>query len=161
MSHSIEALEKMKEQGKARFTGFGCHFTPELFLHAFETYGEYFDLCSIPYNVRHRAAESVIPAAKQAGLGVITIKPFARGALLKERNLTGADAGLPRDMISFVLENDEVDCCLCGVHLEAHVHENFSASWTKLTPERRQRLEIAAADPCGGHRWLEDGWRYA
>ena len=30
MSYSIEALDKLKQQGKIRFTGFGCHFTPEL-----------------------------------------------------------------------------------------------------------------------------------
>lgn len=161
MSHSIEGLERMKEQGKARFTGFGCHFTPELFLDAFDRYGDYFDVCSIPYNVRHRAAEKVLPAAKKAGLGVITIKPFARGSLLKKRDLAGEDAGLPRDMLAFVLENEQVDCCTCGVHTMAQVRENFAASWTELSPAGRRRLDLAAAAECGGHRWLEEGWRYA
>ncbi len=162
MSYSMEALDKLKEQGKIRFTGFGCHFTPELFLEAFDKYGEYFDVCSIPYNIRHRAAERVLPAAKEAGLGVLTIKPFARGALLGAKDLDGEDAGLPRDMISFVLENKEVDSCICGVHTLAQVKENFSASWTGLTDEARQRLDIAANTSCGtGHAWLEEGWRYA
>jgi len=161
MSYSIEALDKLKQKGVARFTGFGCHFTPELFLQAFEKFGADFDLCSIPYNARHRAAEGVLPAAKEAGLGVITIKPFARGALLKERDLKGDDAGLPRDMISFVLENDLVDSCVCGVHTLDQVKENFSASWTNLSPERRERLLLAAKTPCNGHLWLETGWKYA
>jgi len=162
MSYSIEAVEKLKQQGKIRFAGFGSHFTPELFLKAFELYGKAFDVCSMPYNVRHRAAEKVMPAAKKANLGVVTIKPFARGSLLNERDLTGADAGLPRDMIAFVLENDDLDVCICGVHTEAHVRENFSASWTRLSPERRKRLEqVAASTPCEGHRWLEEGWLYA
>ena len=29
MSYSIEALDKLKQQGKIRYAGFGCHFTPE------------------------------------------------------------------------------------------------------------------------------------
>lgn len=161
MSYAIDALEKLKKQGKIRFTGFGCHFTPELFLQAIDKFGDYYDICSIPYNVRHRAAESVLPAAKEKNMGVITIKPFARGSLLKKRDLEGADAGLPRDMISFVLENEKVDICTCGVHTVRQVHENLSASWTRLTPEARDRLGLAAATPCHGYDWLEGGWRYA
>jgi aryl-alcohol dehydrogenase-like predicted oxidoreductase len=163
MSWSIEALDKLKKQGKIRFTGFGCHFTPELFLEAIAKFGDYFDICSIPYNVRHRAAETVLPAAKKKNMGVITIKPFARDALLKDRDLKAADAGLPRDMIAFVLENQQVDICTCGVHTLDHVKENLGASWTKLTPAGRKRLELAAATACPGphHAWLENDWRYA
>ena len=163
MSYSIEALDKLKQQGKIRFTGFGCHFTPELFLEAFDKFGDYFDTCSIPYNIRHRAAEMVLPAAKKKNLGVITIKPFARGALLKERDLKGADAGLPRDMIAFVLENKLVDICTCGVHTLEQTRENMSASWTKLSPKARERLQEVAGT-CVTDRqyaWLERDWRYA
>jgi len=163
MSYSIEALDKLKQQGKIRFTGFGCHFTPELFLEAFDKFGDYFDTCSIPYNIRHRAAETVLPAAKEKKLGVITIKPFARGALLKDRDLTGADAGLPRDMIAFVLENQLVDICTCGVHTLEQTKENLSASWTKLSPKARERLEEVAGT-CITDReyaWLEQDWYHA
>jgi aryl-alcohol dehydrogenase-like predicted oxidoreductase len=163
MSYSIEALDKLKQQGKIRFTGFGCHFTPKLFLEAFEKFGDYFDTCSIPYNVRHRAAEKLLPAAKKKGLGVITIKPFIRGALLENRDLKGADAGLPRDLIAFVLENKLIDICTCGVHTLDQVRENLSASWTKLSPDRRKRLKELARTCITGHEyaWLEQGWRYA
>ena len=159
MSYSIEAVEQLKKQGKIRFAGFGCHFTHDKYFEAFAKYGAAFDICSVPYNVRHRAAEEVIPAAKKAGLGMVTIKPFARGALFKDRDLAGADTGLARDMIAFVLENPQVDCCICGVHTEEHVRENFSASWTKLTPEARKRLEkVAASGKSGPYGWLERGW---
>ncbi|OHB80675.1 MAG: hypothetical protein A2W31_12765 [Planctomycetes bacterium RBG_16_64_10] len=163
MSYSLEALDRLKQQGKIRFTGFGCHFTPDLFLEAIDKFGDQFDICSIPYNVRHRAAERVLPAAKAKGMGVITIKPFARGSLLNQRDLQGADAGLPRAMIAFVLENRLVDICTCGVHTLAQVREDLSASWTKLTPAARARLGLAARAPCTGrgYAWLEKGWRYA
>jgi aryl-alcohol dehydrogenase-like predicted oxidoreductase len=162
MSYSIEAIEKLKKQGKVRFSGFGCHFPAELFLEAVDKYGKAFDVCSMPYNIRHRLAEQVLPVAKRAGMGVVTIKPLARGALLAGRDTAGADAGLARDMIAFVLENPDVDVAICGVHTEAHVRENFGASWTRLSPERRERLDkLAAADACPGPAWLEKGWRAA
>ena len=162
MDHSIEAVYKLKKEGKIRFAGFGSHFKPEGFLYAFKHYAEHFDVCSMPYNIRHRAAEKLLPVAKQVNLGVVTIKPFARGSLLKDRDLKGADAGLTRDLIAFVLENEHVDVSVCGAHRLAHVKENFSGSWNRLTPERRQQLDkLAAATPCDDHPWLEEGWRYA
>ena len=161
MSYSIEALDKLKDQGKIRYTGFGCHFTPALFEQAIDKFGDYFDICSIPYNVRHRAAETVLQAAKTKNMGTITIKPFARGSLLEKRDLQGTDAGLARDMIAFVLENEQVDICTCGVHTMAHVLENFSASWTSLTSGAQGRLGIAAATPCPNYEWLERDWMRA
>jgi len=162
MSHSIEALEKVKQAGKVRFVGFGSHFTPTGFVYAMKKYGADFDVCSMPYNIRHRAAEKIIPLAKQAGMGMVTIKPFARGSLLKDRDLEGAEKGLPREMISFVLENELLDACICGVHTPAHVQENFSASWTKLEPGRRGELETLAANvTCRDSCWLEEGWLHA
>jgi aryl-alcohol dehydrogenase-like predicted oxidoreductase len=162
MDHSIEAVHKLKKEGKIRFAGFGSHFKPEGFMYAFKHYAEHFDICSMPYNIRHRAAEKLLPVAKQVNLGVATIKPFARGSLLKDRDLTGADAGVPRDMIAFVLENEHVDVSVCGTHTLAHVKENFSASWTPLTPQRRQKLDkLGAATACNDERWLEEGWLYA
>jgi aryl-alcohol dehydrogenase-like predicted oxidoreductase len=158
MSYAIEAIDKLKKQGKIRFAGFGCHFTAEKYFEAFEKYGRAFDVCSVPYNIRHRAAEEIIPAAKRAGLGMVTIKPFARGALLADRD-PARDAGLARDMVAFVLENPLIDVCICGVHTDAHVKENFSASWTPLSPAARQRLDRVAAQTARWHpAWLERGW---
>ena len=86
-------------------------------------------------------------------------KPLARGALLEGHDVAGSETGLARDMMAFVLENPSIDCCICGVHTEAHVRENFSASWTKLTPVGRKRLEqLAKSTPCPEHVWLEEGW---
>ena len=162
MSYCLEALEKVKRQGKIRFTGFGCHFTPEVYLEAIDKYGQSFDVCSLPYNIRHRAAEKIMLAAERVGLGIVTIKAFARGELLKDRDLRGKEAGLPRDLLAFVLEHELVDTCLCGVISEAELRENLTASGMKLTPESHRRLgSLAAVSPCPGYRWLEESWRYA
>ena len=54
-----------------------------------------------------------------------------------------------------------VDICTCGVHTLAQVQENFSASWTDLTPDARNRLDLAAATPCDAYPWLENDWLHA
>jgi aryl-alcohol dehydrogenase-like predicted oxidoreductase len=162
MSYCIEALEEVRKQGKIRFTGFGCHFEPESFLDAVEKHGDFFDIVSFPYNIRHRAAERIMPVAEKAGLGIVTIKAFARGELLKDRDLQGADQGLPRSMIAYVLHNKLVDCCICGVVSEVELRENLSASWSELTDDEGRRLEALAANtPCHPGHWLEKGWQYA
>ena len=125
MSYSLEALDKVKQKGKIRFAGFGCHFTPDGFREAFARFGKDFDVCSVPYNIRHRMAEDLLPEAKRLGLGVVTIKAFARGELFSAPAAQKNSQGLARDMIAFVLENRQVDCCICGVHTEEQVRENL------------------------------------
>ena len=163
MEYSIEALARVKKQGKARFTGFGSHFTPDLFLQAIEKYGKDFDVISLPYNVRHRAAEEILRVAKKAGLGTVMIKPFAGGSLFKLAAKRGEDtAGFARTMITFVLENADVDVTSPGVHTETQMRQAVSASWTTLSPEERKRLgDLAAQTPCWEYPWLEKGWLYA
>ena len=170
MEYSIEALDKAKKQGKIRYAGFGSHFTPDLFLEAIEKYGKHYDVISMPYNVRHCAAEEVMPAAEKIGLGTVTIKPFAKGAVFAKLDLKSAYPGLPRDMLAFILDNPLVDVCIPGMHSVPQLKENFSASWTGLSAEARKRLKsfenplaglLGAADPRNGLSWLEKGWRLA
>lgn len=159
MSYSLEAVAKLKQQGKIRFAGFGCHFTPDGFRKAFARFGRDFDLCSMPYNIRHRVAEELLPEADRLGLGMVTIKALARGELLHGLDLSAAHSGVARDMVAFVLENPLVHCCIFGMHTEAHVRENLAASWTPLTPDARQRLKAIAEQPKRSlYGWLERDW---
>ena len=159
MSYSLEAIGRLKKQGKIRYAGFGCHFTPDGFRKAFANFGREFEICSMPYNIRHRAAEDLLPEAKRLGMGVITIKALARGELLKDADLAGRDAGIARDMIAFVLENPSVDCCIFGMHTEEHVRENLSACWTPVTEAARRRLdELGRMPPRTLYGWLEPDW---
>ena len=82
---------------------------------------------------------------------------------MKGLDLKGADAGLPRDMIALLLENKLIDICTCGVHTMEQTLENFSASWTKLSPSGRERLKKVAAAPVPDeeYAWLEQDWMYA
>lgn len=162
MSYTIEAFDKAKKDGKIRFSGFGSHFTPENYIEAIGKYGDAFDICSMPYNCRHRAAEEIFATAEKHNLGIVTIKPFARGSLLEELDLQGKDKDVPRQMIAFVLRNEYVDCCLAGCHTVAQAKLNFSASWTGITDDQAKSLtEVAAAHPSRHPEWLERGWLIA
>jgi len=161
MSYAIEALEEIKQAGKARFTGFGSHFSPQKYREAIEKYGKHFDICSMPYNVRHRAAEAVFPHAERAGLGIVTIKPFARGSLFRALKATEPKATEPElaaRMIQFVVSNPRVDVCLCGVHTVEHVRQNFGAAARRLGAAQRAELTTLAAKAPTPQRWLERGW---
>ena len=48
MSYSLETVDKLKRQGKIRYAGFGCHFTPAWFREAFARFGKQWDICSVP-----------------------------------------------------------------------------------------------------------------
>ncbi len=140
-SYAIEALTKIQEQGKARFVGFGCHFSIENYLKCIELYGDYYDVTSLPYNPFHRGAEKVFPALAEKDLGVIIIKPFAAGSLLKDKDLEGKDKDLARNMLSYILANKYVHSVLPGYSSVEQGEENFSASWNPLTTAQIKQME--------------------
>jgi len=161
MSYAIEALDEIKKKGQARFTGFGSHFSPANYRQAIKRYGRHFDICSMPYNVRHRAAEQVFPSADRAGLGIVTIKPFARGSLfkaLKAHEPQATDADLAAKMIRFVLANPRVDVCIPGVHSVDHVRQDFAAAVKPLAAADRRALQRLASVPTDADDWLEHHW---
>ena len=71
------------------------------------------------------------------------------------------DHSHPGERLAFVLEDENVSACICGVHTVDQVKENFSASWTKLSPQRRDQITMCEPNRyllCGDHAWLEEGW---
>lgn len=140
-SYAIEALQKIQEQGKARFVGFGCHFSRDNFLKAIDLYGDYYDVTSVPYNPFHRGAETIFSALAEKDLGIIAIKPFAAGSLLKGKDLKGKDKNLARNMLSYILANKNIHSVLPGYSSVEQGKENFSASWNPLTTAQVKQME--------------------
>jgi len=138
---AIEALTKWKEKGVTRFIGFGCHFSRDNYLKCIDLYGDTFDVTSLPYNPFHRGAEEVFPAIAEKDLGVIAIKPFAAGSLLKDKDLEGADKDLPRNMLAYILANKNIHSVIPGYSSVAQGEENFSASWNPLTAAKKAEIE--------------------
>ena len=77
----VEALEKAKQQGKARFIGFSTH--DRRWIKFMIEYFPQVDVVCFPFTTMSKAApkDSVFPALKQREVGAFGIKPFGAGSL--------------------------------------------------------------------------------
>jgi predicted aldo/keto reductase-like oxidoreductase len=110
---AYEALLQARAAGKIRWLGITGH-SREVMLKAIGT-GR-FDTVQFPFNpIETEWEETVIPAAKKAGIGTICMKPFAGGAIrshalaLRYELTRGMDVVIPgMDTVSQVEENAAV-----------------------------------------------------
>jgi aryl-alcohol dehydrogenase-like predicted oxidoreductase len=81
---AIEAAEQAKKEGRVRFIGLTGHHDPAILVEAITTYP--FDAVLLPINPADGAHRpfltTVLPAARERGMGVIGMKVMAQGALL-------------------------------------------------------------------------------
>jgi predicted aldo/keto reductase-like oxidoreductase len=77
----IDALEKAKKQGKARFGGFSSH--DRRWIKFMIEYFPQIDVVCFPFTTMTKAApkDSLFPALKKCDVGAFGIKPFAAGSL--------------------------------------------------------------------------------
>jgi aryl-alcohol dehydrogenase-like predicted oxidoreductase len=77
----VDALEKAKKQGKARFAGFSSH--DRRWIKFMIEYFPQIDAVCFPFTTMSKAApkDSLFPALKKCDVGAFGIKPFAAGSL--------------------------------------------------------------------------------
>jgi predicted aldo/keto reductase-like oxidoreductase len=99
---AIEAAIAAKKAGKVRYIGFTGHKDPSIHLHMIETaekHGFHFDTAQMPINILDAHFRSfqhqVIPVCNQKGIGVLAMKTFAFGAIIK------ANVADPIDMLHY------------------------------------------------------------
>lgn len=87
---SIEAMKEAKQAGKVRFVGFTGHKDPSIHLHMLDVAaknGFRFDAVQMPLNVMDAHFRSfehqVVPVLVKDQIGVLGMKPFAFGAILR------------------------------------------------------------------------------
>jgi predicted aldo/keto reductase-like oxidoreductase len=98
----IEAAIAARKAGKIRYIGFTGHKDPSIHLHMIdyaEKQGFHFDSVQMPINIMDAHFRSfqhqVIPVANQNGIGVLAMKTFAFGALIR------ANVADPIDMLHY------------------------------------------------------------
>jgi len=145
----IEALEKAKKQGKARFIGFSTH--DRRWIKFMIEYFPQVDCVCFPFTTMSKRAQtdSVFEALKKQDVGAFGIKPFAAGSLFtndREKNFQRA-----RLAIRYILHSNTV-IPIPGMNDMEHV-DNVA----KAVMERRELdvKETAELDSANKHAWAK------
>ena len=166
----VEALEKAKKQGKARFIGISSHDMP---WHKMMI--EYFpqlEVILFPYTAKSKVApkDSLFDAVKKCDIGVFGIKPFASNSLFKGSSAPDdphaeEDDRRARLAIRHILCNDAITAPIPGL-ISPHQVDNMA----KAVKERR-KLDVAEAKELkkimdeawanlpANYQWLKN-WEY-
>ncbi len=158
----VDALEKAKQQGKARFIGFSTH--DRRWIKFMIDYFPQVDVVCFPFTTMSKAApkDSVFEALKKHDVGAFGIKPLAAGLLFTGQ--PDEDFKRARLAIRYILHANTV-IPIPGLHSIAEV-DNVA----KAVSERRQ-LDVkehaalqsisqrALTSLPSHYRWLQD-WEY-
>jgi aryl-alcohol dehydrogenase-like predicted oxidoreductase len=108
----------------------------------------------VPYNPHEREVEEVIlPSAADLGMGVIIMRPFGQGSLLRRPVTSGALAPLrrfgvstwPQALLKWVLSDPRCHVAIPATSNAAHMRDNAEAGnppW--FGPEERAYVEKLA-----------------
>ena len=166
----VEALEKAKKQGKARFIGISSHDRRwhKMMIEQFPQ----LEVILFPYTSMSKVApqDSLFDAIKRCDMGVFGIKPFASNSLFKGDSSPNSptaeeDNRRARLAIRYILCNSAITAPIPGLISPAQV-ENMALA----IKERRQldvaekaELEQASAEMWAklptNYQWLKD-WQY-
>lgn len=167
----MKALEKAKEQGKARCTGFSSHDRPHI-KSMIETYPKIVDVIVTPYTAKSKVlpGDSVFEALKQHDVGMFGIKPFASNSLFKGNSAVDnpsaeEDDRRARLALRYILANPavtapipglinlrQVDNAADAVKERRQLDQNEKAELERISEEMWARLPE-------DYQWLKD-WEY-
>jgi aryl-alcohol dehydrogenase-like predicted oxidoreductase len=158
----VDALEKAKKQGKARFIGFSTH--DRRWIRFMIEYFPQMDCVCFPFTTMSRRAEtdSVFDALKKQDVGAFGIKPFAAGSLFagdNEENLKRA-----RLAIRYILASNTV-IPIPGLNSLEQVDNVVKAVKERRQFDLKEQAALGAASEQAranlpqNYQWLKD-WQY-
>ncbi|MEX0864286.1 MAG: aldo/keto reductase [Acidimicrobiia bacterium] len=132
----LDLLEGLREMGKVRWIG-ATHHSPSAFAElAGVMRGGRVSAVQVPYNPRQRDVEQMIlPLAAELGLGVVVMRPFGEGALVRRRPLPGELGPLrsfgvetwPQALLKWVLSDPRCTVAIPATSRPERVTENAAA----------------------------------
>jgi len=166
----VEALEKAKKQGKARFIGISSHDHP--WLKMMIEYFPQIEVILFPYTAKSKVApkDSLFDAVKKCDVGVFGIKPFSSNSLFKGSSAPGdpnakEDDQRARLAIRYILCNPAITAPIPGLvsthqvdNVARAVKERRELDVTERAELERSVEEMWARLPAG-YQWLKD-WEY-
>jgi len=166
----VEALEKAKKQGKARFIGFSSH--DRRWIKFMIEYFPQIEVVLFPYTAKSKIApeDSLFPALKKCDIGAFGIKPFASNSLFKGSSSPDdphaeEDNHRARLAIRYILCNDAITAPIPGL-ISPHQVDNMAQA-----VKERRKLDVAEAADLKksmdeawanlpeNYQWLKD-WEY-
>jgi aryl-alcohol dehydrogenase-like predicted oxidoreductase len=132
----VQQLERLKMRGAINVIG-ATHYSAN----AFDELRRVMDdprvaAVQVPYNPHEREVEEVIlPAAAELGMGVIIMRPFGQGSLLRRPVSSNALAPLrpfgvstwPQALLKWILSDPRCHVAIPATSNPAHMHENAAA----------------------------------
>lgn len=123
---AIQAVEEAKAQKLIRFAGITGHHEPTIIVEGLRRYN--FDTTLIPVNAadKHHPRPfipSVLPVARQKGVGVIAMKVPAYGRLFKPGILDGMHQAM-----GYTLSQAGVHCCVIAAETVAQLESNVEVA---------------------------------
>jgi len=124
---AMEAVLAAKQAGKIRFIGFTGHKDPHIHLYMLEVarrHGFHFDTVQMPINIMdahfRSFAQLVVPQALKEGIGVLGMKCFGSGVILKSGVVE------PMDCLHYSL-NVPVSVQITGINTQELLEQAFTA----------------------------------
>lgn len=145
----IEMLEEQRRQGRVRAIGV-THYAEGSYdqLQTVMTGGRV-EVIQIPYNpAQSRAARSILPLAAELDIGVVVMRPFGEGALLRRTPSTGALEPLaefgvrtwPQALLKWALSDERCHVAIPATTSPEHLLENLEAARPPWLGEEERAL---------------------
>jgi aryl-alcohol dehydrogenase-like predicted oxidoreductase len=136
VSRRLDQLDRLRARGAARVLGL-THYSPRAFAEMRAAMTDpRVGAIQVPYNPRERDIErEILPLAAERGLGVIVMRPFGEGGLLRGSLRVGALAPLrefgvrtwPQALLKWVLSDRRCHVAIPATTSTMHMRDNAAA----------------------------------
>lgn len=138
------AFEKLRKQGKVRFTGFSTHNAKVMLKDALDPkLKNFMQVILFMYNhMEGKEIEPLLSQLHQRGIGTIAMKVLAGGKHGALKSMVNKEVSYPEAAISWVMANSNVDCSVLSMKTYSHVEEYVAASGKLLKRKDLQALNL-------------------